>query len=192
MSLPIFNEVDQSTLKPGLYLALFHGRDDKDDCPEDWGFNGPMIGPIEFAHTTYGTEIKIKFERHEDWLKYFPEEPKVDGFRYAAGFLYAENAGPDLDWVIAHPEEAEKHPAVGEVFYKTEAVIDISGGELAQFDGKFYGDWTVFKVPGPELVQTGWYCQQHGEQKFIGLNDSIDEPDDPAYRWVPAYVHKRA
>ena len=31
--------------KPGLYLALFHGRDDRNAQMEDWGFNGPLLGP---------------------------------------------------------------------------------------------------------------------------------------------------
>lgn len=149
MSLPIFNEVDQSTLKPGLYLALFHGRDNVDDQPEDWGFNGPMIGPIEYAHTTYGGEIKIKFETHEDWVKYFPNEKPVIGIRFAAGFLYSRSAAPSLSWVRANLEEAKKHPAIGEILYDTEAVIEVTGGELVCFEGKFYGDWTVFNVKPP-------------------------------------------
>jgi hypothetical protein len=38
--------------EPGLYLSLFHGRKDQDDRMIEWGFNGPLIGPLGYAHTT--------------------------------------------------------------------------------------------------------------------------------------------
>ena len=52
--------------KPGLYLALFHGRHDRNAQMEDWGFNGPLLGPLAFCHTTYLADIKIEFEDAED------------------------------------------------------------------------------------------------------------------------------
>lgn len=46
-------------MKAGLYLALFHGRDDPDQDMDDWGYAGPVIGPLQFAQTTYASEIKL-------------------------------------------------------------------------------------------------------------------------------------
>ncbi len=45
-------EYGQSPPKPGLYLGLFHGRDDPNEQMRDWGFNGPTIGPLVWCHTT--------------------------------------------------------------------------------------------------------------------------------------------
>jgi len=59
--------------KPGLYLGLFHGRDRPDARMDDWGYNGPAIGPLRWCHTTYTSTIRIEFETHADALLYFGE-----------------------------------------------------------------------------------------------------------------------
>jgi hypothetical protein len=63
--------------KPGLYLALFHGRRRPDEEMDDWGFNGPLLGPLEWVHTTYALNIRVKFARKVDEAAYFskPEYP---------------------------------------------------------------------------------------------------------------------
>jgi hypothetical protein len=62
-------------VKPGMYLGLFHGfkneraRQKAGDAGE-WGANGPMIGPLNFAHTTYACHVKIEFENQTDAALY--------------------------------------------------------------------------------------------------------------------------
>jgi hypothetical protein len=58
---------------PGLYLGLFHGRDNPGEKMEAWGFTGPMIGPLTYCHTTYATQIKLQFDCHTDAVRYFGE-----------------------------------------------------------------------------------------------------------------------
>lgn len=58
--IPIYGQ-DEAKCPPGLYLALFHGRDKKVDQLDSWGFNGPLIGPLRYVHTTYGQHIKFDF-----------------------------------------------------------------------------------------------------------------------------------
>jgi hypothetical protein len=65
---PIYNE--DMPPKPGMYLGLFNGRDRLDQDMEGWGSNGPIIGPLEYAHTTYADEIKLMFKHGEDFAKY--------------------------------------------------------------------------------------------------------------------------
>lgn len=60
--------------RPGLYLGLFHGRHDPNDQMTDWGFNGPLIGPLSFVHTTYTNNIKLGFESNADAKRYFPTQ----------------------------------------------------------------------------------------------------------------------
>jgi hypothetical protein len=57
--------------KPGLYLALFHGRHTPNEHMEDWGFPGPLIGPLNWVHTTYGCQLNIEFVNSADALRYF-------------------------------------------------------------------------------------------------------------------------
>ena len=43
-----------------VYLELFHGRKSTTEQPDDWGTQGPILGPLKFVHTTYGSDIKIQ------------------------------------------------------------------------------------------------------------------------------------
>jgi hypothetical protein len=42
-----------------IYVDLFHGRNTPSEEMDDWGFNGPILGPFEFIHYTYGDDIKL-------------------------------------------------------------------------------------------------------------------------------------
>lgn len=48
---------DQGNLTTGVYLMLFHGRKEPDEKLDDWGFNGPVLGPFPYVHTTYASLI---------------------------------------------------------------------------------------------------------------------------------------
>ena len=98
-STPIYGEKPR---KPGLYLGLFHGRHSKNEAMDDWGFNGPAIGPLRWCHTTYARDIKLEFETSTDAEQYFGVDCR----------------NVDL------PIECD----------------------LLKFEGKFYGDWTVYYV----------------------------------------------
>ena len=50
---PIPEELQEAT-KPGIYVRIFHGRNEPDQNLEDWGFDGPVIGPIRGLQRTYG------------------------------------------------------------------------------------------------------------------------------------------
>jgi hypothetical protein len=40
----------------------------------EWGFNGPLIGPLAFVHTTYTHNIKLGFASEIDAKRYFPAQ----------------------------------------------------------------------------------------------------------------------
>ena len=42
-----------------LYIRLFHGRTDPKQDMDDWGSDGPILGPYKFAHTTYHCCLKL-------------------------------------------------------------------------------------------------------------------------------------
>ena len=52
--------------KPGMYLGLFHGRKKVNEVMQDWGFDGPCLGPLNYFHTTYASTIQIEFENPVD------------------------------------------------------------------------------------------------------------------------------
>lgn len=60
-----------------LYLHLFHGRRAPDDWLNDWGIDGPWIGPLVAVQTTYAHTIKLVFVEPQDVLKFGldPQQP---------------------------------------------------------------------------------------------------------------------
>lgn len=38
-----------------LSIQLFHGRSDPNEQLDDWGFDGPCLGPLDGVQLTYGT-----------------------------------------------------------------------------------------------------------------------------------------
>jgi hypothetical protein len=42
-----------------IYIELFHGHHSPDEQIEDWGFDGPILGPFPYFHITYGSDVKL-------------------------------------------------------------------------------------------------------------------------------------
>lgn len=106
------------TKTPGLYLNLFHGRNVVDEDMEDWGFDGPSIGPLDYAHVTYMSDLKLGCSK-EAAEKFFPEQ--------WAQFVesVAQGSPPSI----------------------LEGTIDGCwlniNEDLVVYNGKFYGDWSL-------------------------------------------------
>ena len=109
--------------KPGLYLGLLHGRNDPADQMNDWGFNGPAIGPLNWVHTTYACDIKIEFENPEDAEVYFEEGRKFQELKldedllvfdgkyygdYTVYYVKAEDCGPPTDTFRQNPRRGNQ------------------------------------------------------------------------------------
>lgn len=81
-----------------LFLKLFHGRKDPDQDMDDWGFEGPHLGPMKYVHTTYAHDIKFAMEV-EAYKKAFPEDAERaeresyyhNGHRWVDGHLMMHN-----------------------------------------------------------------------------------------------------
>ena len=50
----------------GMYLKLFHGRSPIDLELDDWGDDGPWIGPIKWFHCAYMTTFSLCFAGDEE------------------------------------------------------------------------------------------------------------------------------
>ena len=101
-------ENDYAKLPNGMYIGLFHGTegDKKRPKTEDWGFEGPVIGPLVYVHSTYGSDVKFKFRYFEDTNKahqtcgfddYEESVNLVDGCFPCLGNLYG-------DWTVFYIE----------------------------------------------------------------------------------------
>lgn len=63
-----------------LYLKLYNGRYDPNQDMDDFGFEGPSIGPLESVHGTYTTHMMVVFSNLADAAKFgidvnFPSIP---------------------------------------------------------------------------------------------------------------------
>ncbi|MCF6252743.1 MAG: hypothetical protein L3J75_15970 [Methylococcaceae bacterium] len=101
--LPIYNE--ENPLIPGLYLGLFHGRDDPDKTIDDWGTNGPIIGPLKHVHTTYATHIKLEFCSQDDIRKYSFNPDSMIDLDIDAGMVVFQDIWYG-DWTVFYYEAA--------------------------------------------------------------------------------------
>lgn len=57
---------DLKPTEPGMYLKLLHGRAVADEEMDDWGEDGPWIGPLNWFHCTYLSDIGIGFAGGEE------------------------------------------------------------------------------------------------------------------------------
>lgn len=55
----IENAMEDRPKTEGVYIHLFHGRNNVDEAMDDWGFDGPVLGPLPYVHVTYMSDIKI-------------------------------------------------------------------------------------------------------------------------------------
>ena len=82
--------------KPGMYLKLLHGRRSVDEEMDDWGADGPWIGPLKWFHCTYLSSVGIGFENGGELSSMCSgsQVPSpmflVEGLLYFAGMYYGD------------------------------------------------------------------------------------------------------
>ncbi len=109
----------------GLYLHLFHGRRDPSDNLDEWGIEGPTIGPLASLHVTFMCDISFA-TAPEVMERYFPA---VIADWQARGLANAD--GPLCEWNFP--------------------IVD----DLVAYDGVYYGDWAVFLADPSEIERKG-------------------------------------
>jgi len=91
-----------------LYIRLFHGRTNPDQNMDDWGFDGPVLGPYKFVHTTYTSRIKLgrldgncdELFIHEDMLYY-------DGCYYGDWSVFCKKLLKDSKYQASEFEQSK-------------------------------------------------------------------------------------
>lgn len=81
-----------------IYLQLFHGRKTVKEDMVDWGTDGPVLGPWDNFHWTYGSTLRLVEDTGTNEEYWLDENP---GFKhdliYYAGTYYGDFRilGPD-------------------------------------------------------------------------------------------------
>ncbi|UTC28478.1 hypothetical protein GURKE_04760 [Brevundimonas phage vB_BpoS-Gurke] len=104
-----------------VHIRLFHGRDTADQEMNDFGYEGPTIGPFRYVHITYLCDVKFAMER-EAFKAAFPDvfaDWEARGVSNGMGFTVD---GDDRRWIEWH--------------------LYAESGLIA-YGGKFYGDMSI-------------------------------------------------
>lgn len=85
-----------------VYLRLFHGRDYIEEQLNDWGDNGPILGPLPYVHVTYHSEIKIGDDYEP--LRIVRDLVLYKGKYYGDWSIFDEAAFIEDDFTVEEPE----------------------------------------------------------------------------------------
>lgn len=99
---------------PRLMLRLWHGRTTPDQELDDWGLDGPILGPFAYVHTTYLCDVKWAL-RNAEYRKLFPAQ--IAEWE-AKGYSNVHD-----DYIDGNFEIVE---------------------DMIIFNGIYYGDWSVY------------------------------------------------
>jgi len=77
-----------SPTEAGTYLKLLHGRQTLDEVMDDWGPDGPWIGPLEWFQCTYMTSISLGFTDGETVECLIQNETPVAPIFFASDMIY--------------------------------------------------------------------------------------------------------
>lgn len=100
-----------------VYIELFHGRTSSDEELKDWGFQGPILGPYPYIHTTYGGNPRTTLEDYTevelpDWDK--------DGLIPYLGSFYGDMTIYADDQVRKSKDLLERHTRTLEILKLTD------------------------------------------------------------------------
>lgn len=109
-ALPLYGSMKDAA--QGLYLGLFHGRDNLAASMNEMGAPGPAIGPLLYARTAYAAHLYLRFVDPATAGQFFPE------------FLAEAEGDACMDIIDEIP-------------------VDLAASTVP-YDGRFFGDWTVF------------------------------------------------
>ena len=94
-----------------VYLKLFHGRDRPDQDLDDWGFEGPILGPFPYVHTTYAEDVAVG---NDCYLKIVDDLLVYDGKYYGDWSVFSADmlkAMPESETARVQPFDKAKAQA---------------------------------------------------------------------------------
>jgi len=102
-------EIDKPVKPSVVYLHLFHGRDNPEQNMENWGDDGPIIGPLKYVHETYFSDLKVEFINYEDATKFGFEQPGVEQHFRLKEDMIEHNGKFYGDWSVFGESLAKEH-----------------------------------------------------------------------------------
>ena len=111
-----------------LYIRLFHGRINPNQDMDDWGFDGPVLGPYQFVHTTYVSHVRLgRSDGNCDELHIYEDMLYYDGCYYGDWSVFGEAEFKQGDFKLSTYDSSKAKPPK---FEKRQAkiIVYIKGG----------------------------------------------------------------
>ena len=110
-----------------IYIQLFHGHHTADEQLEDWGFEGPLLGPFPWYHITYGCDVKLG----DDPIIVGGEEIEFpvhdsNGFIPFLGAFYGDMSIVDGDSILKNEDSIKR-------LQDTKEAFKITGNDFAKY-----------------------------------------------------------
>lgn len=127
----------QKTPAAGLYLQLFHGRKNIDDKLDDWGEQGPFLGPFTFVHTTYAVHIKFGMPDGDDrhWLTIVNDMVYYNGMYYGDWSVCSEKNADPARIQAVDPDKTTPPPVTPKPKDAPNVLIKVEGGVVSDVLG---------------------------------------------------------
>jgi len=74
----------------GMYLKLLHGRASVDEEMDDWGTDGPWVGPLEWFHCTYMKGLGIGFSDGSELPSLYANDSPPSPMGLVSDMIYFE------------------------------------------------------------------------------------------------------
>ena len=93
-----------------LYIRLFHGRTDPNQDMDEWGSDGPVLGPYKFVHTTYKNYIRLgKPDDNCDEVFLADDMLFYDGVYYGDWSVFGESTCKDGNYIPTPFDNSKAH-----------------------------------------------------------------------------------
>ncbi|MBT7071357.1 MAG: hypothetical protein HN975_10775 [Anaerolineae bacterium] len=153
--------------EPDVYIRLFHGRERIDEKLEDWGWNGPVLGPYESIQLTYGTHIKMHKADHFEDLGVVEDLIYYDGYYYGDASIFSSDEPPE------DVEEYAYWKAYGN--YTREHVL-----EIARDYGSLVTEAAIAEILAGEYLDEMYHPHRENHpfvKKALSILDKLQEID---------------
>jgi len=125
-----------------IYIQLLHGRKDPDEDMNEYGFDGPCIGPFDWMHVIYNIDFQLTREGPpyvEWWVSFVGDLLYYDGAYYGDWEIVDESSMRNKTITPYDESKATLAHASALAALKTGDVPSVSkGGEQPRFS---LNDW---------------------------------------------------
>lgn len=156
--------------QPDLYLKLIHGRNTPQEQLDDWGFEGPLLGPFNWIHATYATHVRCGWDENGDeiCLDYSGDLLTYEGKYYGDWEVTTKELGRGEPLESENFEPSFQKPANRWSYFSSEELIHLKSATEEAMTSQLASD-LVYEVEA-ELKARGREVQIRELEQTTGVD----------------------